>query len=142
MAVHSQRSRVFASVFAIPSKIHTTPTPLATPDTAFTAPGQPFGGPVASIETGSLDPAAREVKRGLAWSTATRYLSLHKHASQPTQEVLDAFSFLIGDDDVLKSGRNENSLVWYTLERRFFPFAFLFMATVLITEALDRVVCY
>lgn len=97
MTTHS--AQVFTSIFPTLTATHTTPTPQATPDVGFTAPGQPFGGPnLGSVLTSpragqtrqsirnarqaqnqqqqQLSAAQRQVKRNFAWSAATQFLSL------------------------------------------------------------------
>lgn len=116
------KSLVFASVFPVPSLSHTTPTPIATPDLGFTAPGQSFGGPFGGGgSSGSFD-QHREVKRNLAWSTATRFLSLPKpsqskdvlsSAARPHKgtDVTEALEYLlVGEGQSADS--KEESLVW------------------------------
>lgn len=116
------KSLVFASVFPVPSLSHTTPTPIATPDLGFTAPGQSFGGPFGGgSSSGSFD-QHREVKRNLAWSTATRFLSLPKpsqskdvlsSAARPHKgtDVTEALEYLlVGEGQSADS--KEESLVW------------------------------
>lgn len=68
--VPSRHDRLFLSVF--PAKVHTTPTPQATPNIGVLAsPGAPFGGPNA---ISSFDDDALQHNR--AWSAATRFLIL------------------------------------------------------------------
>ncbi|KAF2000423.1 hypothetical protein P154DRAFT_492082 [Amniculicola lignicola CBS 123094] len=119
------RSRVFASVFAVPSLSHTTPTPIATPDLGYTALGQSFGSPFVANATGQH----RAVKRNLAWSTATRFLSLPKSSNSggvsfeirqglKTADVEEALRYLITGDGKTEDGNEESLLDWYTSEAR------------------------
>lgn len=101
------RSLIFASVFPVPALSHTTPTPLATPELGFTPPGQPFGGPFG----GSPAPQHREVKRNLAWSTATRLLSLPK---PPPDESLMGAGGGAGGEQTYK-GRDVEEALEYLL---------------------------
>ncbi|KAF2267648.1 anaphase-promoting complex subunit Apc2 [Lojkania enalia] len=119
------RSLVFASVFPVPSLSHTTPTPVATPDLGYTGPGQSFGGPLV----GHTTTQHRAVKRNLAWSTATRFLSLPKslpgintsfEASRPlkTADVDEALHYLLVGDGKSEDGQEEGLIDWYTNEAR------------------------
>ncbi|KAF2871024.1 hypothetical protein BDV95DRAFT_494489 [Massariosphaeria phaeospora] len=115
------KSRVFASVFPIPSLSHTTPTPIATPDLAYTAPGSSFGSPFASNVSGQH----RAIQRNLAWSTATRFLSLPKsnrsfdlHRGQRSNEVQDAIYYLLVGDGKSEHDGEEGLVEWYTNEAR------------------------
>jgi hypothetical protein len=71
---------IFSSVFPAAAALHhTTPTPVATPDLAFTGPGSSFGAltsPNSHRHSQSLSAAQVHVKRNIAWSAATRFLSL------------------------------------------------------------------
>jgi anaphase-promoting complex subunit 2 len=122
------QSIVFASIFPVPSLSHTTPTPIATPDLGYTAPGQSFGGPFVSNASGGH----RAVRRNLAWSTATRFLSLPKQTTGTNAsfdalrlprnaEIEEALRYLLageGKSD-LREDKHEESLVnWYTSEAR------------------------
>lgn len=115
---------VFASVFPVLSLSHTTPTPIATPDLGHTAPGTSFGSPYA---TRNSEPHAhgqhRAVKRGLAWSCATRFLSLPKDVSmlprlQKTREVDEALTYLLLGDGKSEDVKEESLVDWYTNECR------------------------
>ncbi|OCK84903.1 hypothetical protein K432DRAFT_400755 [Lepidopterella palustris CBS 459.81] len=122
------KSLVFASVFPVPSISHTTPTPIATPDLGFTAPGQSFGGALSSNNAGQH----REVKRNLAWSTATRFLSLPKaaygeHAQFATTgygrpwkgtDVTEALEYLLAGDGRSADDKEDGLIDWYTNEVR------------------------
>ncbi|KAF2433708.1 hypothetical protein EJ08DRAFT_676505 [Tothia fuscella] len=126
---------IFASVFPPAVLDHTTPTPVATPDLGFTAPGQSFGGiisPVGAKQQKPLSAAQIQVKRNISWSTATRFLSLstfpvvdlnssalikgtpHKIK---TREIEDAIEFLLSEDS-LQGHIDENwdLVAWYLLE--------------------------
>lgn len=113
---------VFASVFPVLSLSHTTPTPIATPDLGYTAPGSSFGSPYAGRGEAPGQGQHRAVRRGLAWSCATRFLSLPKDSSitlglRRTREVEDALNYLLIGDGKNEDG--EESLVqWYTNECR------------------------
>ncbi|KAF2175036.1 hypothetical protein K469DRAFT_703357 [Zopfia rhizophila CBS 207.26] len=121
------RSLVFASVFPVPSLSHTTPTPIATPDLGYTGPGQSFGSPFVGNTSGQN----RLVKRNVAWSTATRFLSLPKlgqdgssNSSFDTQrvpktaEVEEALQYLLVDEGKSEDGHEEALVDWYTNEAR------------------------
>ncbi|KAF2803702.1 uncharacterized protein BDZ99DRAFT_452733 [Mytilinidion resinicola] len=121
------QSLVFASVFPVPALSHTTPTPIATPELGFTAPGQSFGGPFGGASAGSQH---REVKRNLAWSTATRFLSLPKlphdegHLSARVvhihkgKDVVEALEYLLVGEGQGEEGKEESLVDWYTNEVR------------------------
>lgn len=86
---------IFTSIFPSKSLSHSVPTPLATPNIGFTDHGDGFGGVQSPIQGKSQDQAQLQVRRNLAWSTATRFLSLegrpllerrkakHDHAHTP-----------------------------------------------------------
>ncbi|KAI9701929.1 MAG: hypothetical protein M1836_001273 [Candelina mexicana] len=79
--VSSAHQRVFASVFPTSSLASTVPTPVATPNPNFVAPGQPFGGPlpekiVASAAEDSSDRVAKQLQWDRAWHTVTSFLRL------------------------------------------------------------------
>ncbi|OAL46053.1 hypothetical protein IQ07DRAFT_574930 [Pyrenochaeta sp. DS3sAY3a] len=117
---------VFASVFPVLSLSHTTPTPIATPDLDYTAPGASFGSPyiTRNAEAAGIGHGQhRAVKRGLAWSTATRFLSLPKDASaaptlKPSREVTEALGYLLAGEGRSDDAREEGLLDWYTNECR------------------------
>ncbi|KAJ4365780.1 hypothetical protein N0V83_008401 [Neocucurbitaria cava] len=115
---------VFASVFPVLSLSHTTPTPIATPDLGYTAPGSSFGSPYGGRKTeGHGQGQHRAVKRGLAWSCATRFLSLPQDPSlapklQRTGEVSDALNYLLVGEGKSDDGKEEGLLEWYTNECR------------------------
>lgn len=69
---------IFSSVFPAAAALdHTTPTPVATPDLAFSGAGASFGALTSPSRHGhSMSAAQLHVKRNIAWSTATRFLSL------------------------------------------------------------------
>ena len=142
------QSIVFASIFPVPSLSHTTPTPVATPDLGSTAPVQSFGSPFLSNANGGH----RAVRRYLAWSTATRFLSLPKqiigtNASfdalrlPRNAEIEEALHYLLvgeGKSD-LRADKHEESLVnWYTSEARL-HFANLVRPT--LKELWNKVIC-
>ncbi|KAH8727158.1 hypothetical protein GQ44DRAFT_748503 [Phaeosphaeriaceae sp. PMI808] len=113
---------VFASVFPVLSFSHTTPTPIATPDLGYTAPGSSFGSPYADRHVDAPG-QHRAVKRGLAWSHATRFLSLPKDASitlglHRTRDVEEALSFLLAGDGKTEDVKEESLIEWYTNECR------------------------
>lgn len=125
------QSLVFASVFQVPSLSHTTPTPVATPDLGYIAPGQSFGSPFvnnARVSSGQH----RAVRRNLAWSTATRFLSLPKqnlgaNASfdalrlPRNAEIEEALHYLLvgeGKSDIREDKHEEDLVGWYTSEAR------------------------
>ncbi|MBE7181703.1 MAG: hypothetical protein INR71_10950, partial [Terriglobus roseus] len=123
-----QEALVFSSVFPAPAASHTTPTPQATPDLAFTGPGQSFGGigPSSSLSARSSQgrtgassqdgPAQRQVKHNLAWSTTTQFLSLDgaklrkppsRHGEKRrTADVQDALAWLLYREDELDDRRH------------------------------------
>jgi anaphase-promoting complex subunit 2 len=121
------RSLIFASVFPVPSISHSTPTPIATPDLGYTAPGQSFGSPYGgniSVGTGGQH---RAVRRNIAWSTATRFLSLPKSAldasfnalrHQRTAEVEEALQYLLAGEGKSDDVNEEDLVDWYTNEAR------------------------
>jgi anaphase-promoting complex subunit 2 len=123
-----QSTMVFASVFPVLSLSHTTPTPIATPDLGYTAPGSSFGSPYAGRNVGPQgqpEQQHRAVKRGLAWSCATRFLSLPKDVSgvqlrlQRSREVEEALTYLLRGHGGSEQGEEEEGLVeWYTNECR------------------------
>ncbi|KAF2100018.1 hypothetical protein NA57DRAFT_37949 [Rhizodiscina lignyota] len=122
----SKSALVFASIFPQSTATHTTPTPQATPDLGFTVPGQPFGGPSPpslrqtqsrkrgqnqpSSQTEGLTAAQHAVRRNLAWSTATQFLSLQgapvpggqaRHAdARRSSDVQEALAWLLLEDEV------------------------------------------
>jgi anaphase-promoting complex subunit 2 len=112
---------VFASVFPVPSLSHTTPTPVATPDLGYTAPGVSFGSPFA-LGTGNAQ--QRATKRAVAWSAATRFLSLHEDGARPSRrsrEVEGALAYLLVGEGKTQNGegQGEERLVeWFTNEAR------------------------
>ncbi|PVI06979.1 hypothetical protein DM02DRAFT_609353 [Periconia macrospinosa] len=116
-------SLVFASVFPVPSLSHTTPTPVATPDLGYTAPGSSFGSPFAGTSGAEQHHVA---KRNSAWSTATRFLSLPRDANytglrtRRTRDVDDALNYLlVGAGKTPDGAKAEEGLVgWYTNEVR------------------------
>lgn len=120
------RTLVFSSVFPVLSLSHTIPTPVATPDLGFLTPGASFGSPYIPRQVELHDNTAhRGVKRTIAWSCATRFLSLDKvvpavpRILHRTREVEDALVYLlIGDGRVAEDAKNgEEGLVeWYTNE--------------------------
>ncbi|KAF3005098.1 hypothetical protein E8E13_009958 [Curvularia kusanoi] len=123
-----RQTLVFSSVFPVLSLSHTIPTPVATPDLGVVAPGASFGSPYIPRQTELHDNSThRGVKRTIAWSCATRFLSLDKvvpavpRILHRTREVEDALVYLLaGEGRVLDEARNgEEGLVdWYTNECR------------------------
>ncbi|KAJ4984504.1 Cullin family protein [Stagonosporopsis vannaccii] len=119
---------IFSSVFPVLSLSHTTPTPVATPDLGFSTPGASFGSPYIPRQAELHDNTThRGVKRTIAWSCATRFLSLDKvvpavpRILHRTREVEDALVYLlVGDGRVTEELKNgEEGLVeWYTNECR------------------------
>jgi anaphase-promoting complex subunit 2 len=117
---------VFTSVFPVLSLSHTTPTPIATPDLGYVAPGSSFGSPYAARPGeghGQGQSQHRAVKRGLAWSCATRFLSLPKDTSavlrpHRTREVDDALSYLLVGEGKSEHATEESLVQWYTNECR------------------------
>lgn len=106
----------FSSVFRSSATSHTTPTPLSTPLIGGSVLGQSFGlvsSPAKQPPHSSV--AQLQVKKNLAWSAVTRYLSLDglsldeissstKHAvnrrrrSREVEEALVLLLALDGDD--------------------------------------------
>ncbi|KAH6106779.1 anaphase-promoting complex subunit 2 [Parastagonospora nodorum] len=115
---------VFASVFPVLSLSHTTPTPVATPDLGYIAPGTSFGSPYTgkNIE-GYGQNQHRAVKRSQAWSCATRFLSLPKDISivprlHRTRDVEEALSYLLVGKGKSEDSKEESLVEWYTNECR------------------------
>ncbi|KAF1812723.1 hypothetical protein P152DRAFT_458541 [Eremomyces bilateralis CBS 781.70] len=129
----SRESLIFSSVFSLSAATHTTPTPLSTPDLGSIEPGQSFGGVFGSNQPSQQQSAAqRQVRRNLAWSSATRFLGQFAledaMKGRPTElrgmpsDVRDAMEFLLMGGGCPLPESNEESLVdWYTNEalRRF-----------------------
>lgn len=115
---------VFASVFPVLSLSHSTPTPIATPDLGYTALGSSFGGPHAGRNAEAQGQGQhRAVKRGLAWSCATRFLSLPKDSSiqarpHRSREVTEALTYLLVGEGKIEDGKEESLVEWYTNECR------------------------
>jgi anaphase-promoting complex subunit 2 len=114
---------VFASVFPVPSLSHTTPTPIATPNLGHSAFGQSFGGSFV----GSAGGQHRDVRRNLAWSTATRFLSLPKsrfaiddplgtQRVDRSSDVEDALEYLLVGEGQSEDGHEESLMQWYANE--------------------------
>lgn len=85
MATHASfikeaRKRIFFTVFPVSAYASTQPTPLTSPETRFTGPGQPFGGhsnePTSRLVDPSLAHVADDVRWDRAWHLATSFLSL------------------------------------------------------------------
>ncbi|KAF1928877.1 anaphase-promoting complex subunit Apc2 [Didymella exigua CBS 183.55] len=122
------RTLVFSSVFPVLSLSHTTPTPVATPDLGVTVPSAAFGSPYIPRQAELHDSSThRQVKRTIAWSCATRFLSLDKvvpavpRILHRTREVEDALIYLlVGEGRVGEDARDgEEALCeWYTNECR------------------------
>jgi anaphase-promoting complex subunit 2 len=113
---------VFASVFPVLSLSHTTPTPIATPDLGYAAPGASFGGSYAGRNVDAQG-QHRAVKRNIAWSCATRFLSLPKDFSltptlHRTRDFEEALSYLLVGKGKSDDGREESLVDWYTNECR------------------------
>ncbi|KAF2658044.1 hypothetical protein K491DRAFT_593806 [Lophiostoma macrostomum CBS 122681] len=117
------RSLIFASVFPVPSLSHSTPTPIATPDLGYTAPGQSFGSPYG----GNTGGQHRAVNRNIAWSTATRFLTLSRSSLgasfdalryQRTAEIEEALQYLLVGEGKSEDGHEEDLVDWYTNEAR------------------------
>lgn len=119
---------IFSSVFPVLSLSHTTPTPVATPDLGFSVPGASFGSPYIPRQVELHDNTQhRAVKRTIAWSCATRFLSLDKvvpavpRILHRTREVEDALVYLLAGEGRVEDGgkHDEEGLVeWYTNECR------------------------
>ncbi|KIW00390.1 uncharacterized protein PV09_08099 [Verruconis gallopava] len=129
----SSETDVFSSVFGLGDTVHTSPTPLSTPLLGAPAPGQSFGGPETPPGHRLHSAAAQlQVRKNLAWSTATRHLSLEgvsiddlssagaKHVvtrRRKTRDVEEAIELLLGSDENASSG-DWDLVGWYTLEVR------------------------
>ncbi len=125
------KTEVFDSLFPPHSELHTSPTPIATPDLGFTGPDQSFGGLAAPFTQHAATPTAAQlqVQRSRAWSTATRFLSLvidqpHKAHDNPTQtrtaktrDVEEAIEFLIAQGSIPNS-TEDDLLQWFKREIR------------------------
>ncbi|KAJ4384542.1 hypothetical protein N0V86_000142 [Didymella sp. IMI 355093] len=124
------RTLVFSSVFPVLSLSHTTPTPVATPDLGVNVPSAAFGSPYIPRQAELHDSSThRQVKRTIAWSCATRFLSLDKvvpavpRILHRTREVEDALVYLLvgegrtSDDSRGREGE-EGLCEWYTNECR------------------------
>ncbi|KAH7095154.1 hypothetical protein FB567DRAFT_21611 [Paraphoma chrysanthemicola] len=114
---------VFASVFPVLSLSHTTPTPVATPILGYTAPGSSFGSPYAGRNIDGPGQEHRGVKRGQAWSCATRFLSIPKDISvvprlHRTRDVEDALVYLLVGEGKSEDRKEEGLVEWYTNECR------------------------
>ncbi|KAF2827342.1 hypothetical protein CC86DRAFT_466132 [Ophiobolus disseminans] len=115
---------VFASVFPVLSLSHTTPTPVATPILGYAAPGSSFGSPYAGRNADEHGQGQhRALKRGQAWSCATRFLSLPKDTAilprlHRTRDVEDALCYLLVGEGKSEDGREESLVEWYTNECR------------------------
>lgn len=111
---------VFASVFPVPSLSHTTPTPVATPDLASTAPATSFGSPHATNAGGTQN---RHVRRNVAWSAATRFLSLSESSREPSErterprDVEDALNYLLVGEGT-NHDDEEGIAEWFANEAR------------------------
>lgn len=126
------RTLVFSSVFPVLSLSHTTPAPVATPDLGVTVQGGAFGSPYIPRQAELHDSSThRQVKRTIAWSCATRFLSLDKvvpavpRILHRTREVEDALVYLLAGEG--KAGEDargdrhegdEGLCEWYTNECR------------------------
>jgi anaphase-promoting complex subunit 2 len=115
---------VFSSVFPVLSLSHTTPTPIATPDLGYIAPGNSFGNPYAGRNVDVQGQGQhRAVKRNIAWSCATRFLSLSKDFSlaptlHRTRDFEEALSYLLVGEGKSDDGKEESLVDWYTNECR------------------------
>lgn len=118
-------SIIFSSVFSLSATNHTSPTPLSTPDLGSLEPGQPFGGPFGSnLPTVQQTAAQRQVRRSLAWSSATRFLGQfaledairgkHTELRGLPSDVRDAMEFLLVGEGRPLPESNEESLVCRT----------------------------
>ncbi|RMZ70274.1 anaphase-promoting complex subunit [Pyrenophora seminiperda CCB06] len=117
---------VFASVFPVLSLSHSTPTPVASPDLASTAPDTSFGSPYAlrNVEGRAHGQGQHKaVKRNATWSCATRFLSLPKDVFfapriERTLEVEKALRYLLVGEGRNEEGKDESLIDWYTNECR------------------------
>ncbi|KAF2278560.1 uncharacterized protein EI97DRAFT_456944 [Westerdykella ornata] len=118
------KSVVFASVFPVPSLSHTTPTPIATPVLGYASFGPSFEGPAAD----TAGAQQRAVRRNVAWSTATRFLSLPKtqiaadasfevrNRAQRTPDVEEALEYLLVGEGRSEDEREQGIVEWFANE--------------------------
>lgn len=125
------KTDIFNSVFPPHSELHTSPTPIATPDLGFTGPSQSFGEQATPFTPHAATPtvARLQVQRSRAWSTATRFLSLlinqpDKGHDDParawtakSRDVEDAIEFLIAQGAIPNS-TEDDLLQWFKREIR------------------------
>ena len=138
-----RKRKIFNSVFPLSKLEATTPTPVATPDQGFTAPGQPFGGPnnaysslqIPSSPSSAL--ASEQIRWSRAWHTATSFLSLQDEAiavvgsDMPLQlarwdfdrdsDVENALLYLLSPSSGRKqrlTAEDQNLQEWYSNEVR------------------------
>jgi anaphase-promoting complex subunit 2 len=115
---------VFSSVFPVLSLSHTTPTPIATPNLGYTAPGNSFGSPYATRHVDAQGQGQhRAVKRSIAWGCATRFLSLPQDLSlattlHRTRDFEEALIYLLVGEGKSNDGKEESLVDWYTNECR------------------------
>lgn len=132
---------VFASVFPVPSLSHTIPTPVATPNLGDIEPGASFGSPYAATDDGTQ---RRALRRNLAWSTATRFLSLPKNLEKAPRrthrpaDVGEALEYLIVGEGT-GSDHDEGIAEWYSNEARLH---FANHVRQILTETWDQVCIY
>jgi len=123
-----QRNSLLA-VFPRRHNVHTTPTPIATPDLSSTVASQSFSGLTSPSHQPPLQwtAAQLQIKRNFAWSTATRFLrrviEVGSGSGAPgvrvvkTNEVEEALDFLLsGAAEPLPD--EYDLFVWFQLEAR------------------------
>jgi anaphase-promoting complex subunit 2 len=144
MPLQHSRKRIFSSIFPDSSSVFTTPTPVATPVTSFTAPGHSFGGPQDDLSTltqssGATTVVAEHIKWNRAWHVATSFLGFKDEfitagtadldhnllratwIKPPQPEALNAIKYLVSSPRIGSSGisKLEEDLVdWYIHEVR------------------------
>ncbi|KAF1982029.1 hypothetical protein K402DRAFT_397914 [Aulographum hederae CBS 113979] len=121
-AVRNCDRRAFDAIFPPTSITHTIPTPQATPQLGFAVEGQSFGGFSASSQQDAPDSTAAQVqvKRNIAWSNATQYLSLRNEIHELVEpkvkappHVEEAFKYLLVGEGKSFDARDGGLVDWY-----------------------------